>query len=49
MVKRELFRTGTFKSPGADEIYSSSCDMATFLAANMMELAGHGPMENACA
>jgi beta-lactamase class C len=38
---------GTFKWPGAGQIYSSSRDMATFLAANMGELAGHGPMENA--
>jgi beta-lactamase class C len=38
---------GTFKFPGAGQIYSSSRDMATFLAANMGELAGQGPMENA--
>ena len=38
---------GTFKWPGAGQIYSSSRDMATFLAANMGELANHGPMQNA--
>ena len=41
--------SGTFKWPGAGQIYSSSRDMATFLAANMGELANHGPMENAMA
>jgi beta-lactamase class C len=40
---------GTFKWPGTGQIYSSSRDMATFLAANMGELAGHGAMENAMA
>src|SRR5205814_3999496 len=30
-------------------IYSSSRDMATFLAANLGELPGHGPIENAMA
>ena len=38
---------GTFQWPGAGQIYSSARDMATFLAANMGELAGHGPMESA--
>jgi len=38
---------GIFKWPGAGQIYSSSRDMATFLTANMGELGGHGPMENA--
>lgn len=38
---------GTFKWPGAGQIYSSSRDMATFLAANMDELSDHRPMENA--
>ena len=33
--------------PGSGQIYSSARDMATFLAANMGELAGHGPMESA--
>ena len=41
--------SGTFKWPGAGQIYSSSRDMATFLAANMGELANHGPMEAAMA
>jgi beta-lactamase class C len=40
---------GIFKWPGAGQIYSSSRDMATFLAANMGELPEHGPMENAMA
>jgi beta-lactamase class C len=40
---------GTFKWPGAGQIYSSSRDMATFLAANMGELPDHRPMENAMA
>ncbi len=40
---------GTFKWPGAGQIYSSSRDMATFLAANMGELSDHRPMENAMA
>ena len=41
--------TGVFKWPGAGQIYSSSRDMATFLAANMGELPEHRPMENAMA
>jgi beta-lactamase class C len=40
---------GTFNFPGAGQIYSSSRDMATFLAANMGELANRGSMENAMA
>jgi beta-lactamase class C len=40
---------GIFKWPGAGQIYSSSRDMATFLTANMGELAGHGPIESAMA
>ncbi len=40
---------GTFKWIGAGQIYSSSRDMAAFLAANLGELAGHGAMENAMA
>src|SRR5213596_3135965 len=40
---------GTFDWPGAGQIYSSSRDMATFLAANLGELPGHGPIENAMA
>ncbi len=38
---------GFAKFPGAGQVYSSARDMATFLAANMGELAGHGPMESA--
>ena len=38
---------GTFEWPGSGQIYSSSRDMATFLAANLGELPGHGPIENA--
>jgi beta-lactamase class C len=38
---------GIFKWAGAGQIYSSSRDMAMFLAANMGELAGHGAIENA--
>src|SRR5438477_3074624 len=41
--------TGVFQWPGAGQIYSSSRDMATFLAANMGELPGYGPIENAMA
>jgi beta-lactamase class C len=40
---------GTFEWPGSGQIYSSSRDMATFLAANLGELPGHGPIENAMA
>ena len=40
---------GTFQWRGSGQIYSSSSDMATFLAANMGELADHGPMESAMA
>ena len=38
---------GAFEWPGSGQIYSSARDMATFLTANMGELANHGPMENA--
>ena len=38
---------GAFEWPGSGQIYSSSRDMATFLTANIGELANHGPMENA--
>jgi beta-lactamase class C len=41
--------SGVFQWPGAGQIYSSSRDMATFLAANMGELPEHRPMENALA
>jgi beta-lactamase class C len=40
---------GTFDWLGSGQIYSSSRDMATFLAANLGELPGHGPIENAMA
>ena len=40
---------GTFQWRGSGQIYSSARDMATFLAANMGELAGHGAIENAMA
>jgi beta-lactamase class C len=38
---------GTFEWPGSGQIYSSSRDMATFLAANLGELPNRGPIENA--
>src|SRR6266513_2736539 len=41
--------SGGFQWPGAGQIYSSSRDMATFLAANMGELPEHRPMEIAMA
>ena len=37
---------GTFKWPGAGQIYSSPHDMATFLAANLGELSDHRLIEN---
>src|SRR5438067_7055456 len=40
---------GTFDWPGSGQIYSSSRDMDTFLAANLGEVPGHGPIENAMA
>ena len=40
---------GAFEWPGSGQIYSPARDMATFLTANMGELANHGPMENAMA
>ena len=40
---------GTFEWRGSGQIYSSSRDMVTFMAANMGELPDHGPMENAMA
>jgi beta-lactamase class C len=40
---------GTFQWPGSGQIYSSSRDMATFLAANLGELSGHAPIQNAMA
>jgi beta-lactamase class C len=38
---------GDFQWRGSGQIYSSSRDMATFLAANMSELADHGAIESA--
>ena len=38
---------GTFQWRGSGQIYSSSRDMATFLAANLGELADHGAVESA--
>jgi beta-lactamase class C len=38
---------GDFQWRGSGQIYSSSRDMATFLAANMGELADHGAIESA--
>lgn len=40
---------GTFEWPGAGQIYSSSRDMGTFLTANLGELPGHEPIQNAMA
>src|SRR5205809_1519538 len=40
---------GTFQWPGSGQIYSSSRDMDTFLAANLGEVPGYGPIENAMA
>src|ERR1044071_3531630 len=40
---------GTFEWPGSGQIYSSSRDMATFLAANLDELSGHAPIQSAMA
>jgi len=41
--------SGTFKWPGAGQIYSSARDMAVFLTANMGELPEHRRMEEAMA
>jgi beta-lactamase class C len=40
---------GTFEWPGSGQIYSSSRDMAIFLAANLGDIPGDGPIENAMA
>ena len=48
-IGRPGMEGGTFEWPGSGQIYSSSRDMATFLAANLGELPGHGPIENAMA
>jgi beta-lactamase class C len=46
-VGRPGMEGGIFERPGSSQIYSSSRDMATFLAANLGEVFGHGPIENA--
>ena len=38
---------GDFQWPGSGQIYSSARDMATFLTANLGEVADHRPIENA--
>src|SRR5437773_4305660 len=48
-IGRPGMEGGTFEWPGSGQISSSSRDMATFLAANLGELPGHGPIENAMA
>ena len=48
-IGRPGMEGGTFKWPGSGQIYSSSRDMAAFLAANLSELPGHRPIENAMA
>src|SRR5438034_6770914 len=48
-IGRPGMEGGTFEWPGSGQIYSSSRDMATFLAANLGELPGHGPIEHAMA
>ncbi len=46
-IGRPGMEGGTFEWPGSGQIYSSSRDMAIFLAANLGDLPGHGPIENA--
>jgi beta-lactamase class C len=48
-VGRPGMEGGTFEWPGSGQIYSSSRDMATFLTANLGELPGHEPIQNAMA
>jgi beta-lactamase class C len=48
-VGRPGMESGTFEWPGSGQIYSSSRDMVTFLAANLGELPGHEPIQNAMA
>lgn len=48
-IGRPGMEGGTFQWPGAGQIYSSSSDMARFLAANLGELPDHQPIENAMA
>jgi beta-lactamase class C len=48
-IGRPGMEGGTFEWPGSGQIYSSGHDMASFLAANLGELPGHRPIENAMA
>jgi beta-lactamase class C len=48
-IGRPGMEGGTFQWPGSGQIYSSSRDMATFLAADLGELPDHRPIENAMA
>jgi beta-lactamase class C len=48
-IGRPGMEGGTFKWPGAGQIYSSARDMASFLVANLGELPDHRPIENAMA
>ena len=48
-IGRPGMEGGTFEWPGSGQIYSSSRDMANFLVANLGELPGHGPIQNAMA
>jgi beta-lactamase class C len=48
-IGRPGMEGGTFEWPGSGQIYSSSRDMATFLAANLGELPDHRLIENAMA
>jgi beta-lactamase class C len=48
-IGRPGMEGGTFQWPGCGQIYSSSRDMATFLAADLGELPDHRPIENAMA
>jgi beta-lactamase class C len=48
-IGRPGMEGGTFEWPGSGQIYSSSRDMAAFLAANLGELPDHRPIENAMA
>lgn len=48
-IGRPGMEGGTFQWQGSGQIYSSSRDVATFLAANLGELPDHRPIENAMA
>jgi beta-lactamase class C len=48
-IGRPGMEGGTFQWPGSGQIYSSSRDMATFLVANLGEVSGHAPIQNAMA